>query len=73
MCNEGKLIGKLTGKFLKTYKFKWLSLLKPELNEFVLSANLIGAYLVQPLKRSLIYMRKKSTPRMEPCGTPRVI
>ena len=44
-----------------------------EINKFVSSANIIGVSFHEILKRSFIYMRNKSGPRMELCGKPQVI
>ena len=52
---------------------KIFSILESKINNFVSSANIIGVSLFEILKRSFIYMRNKSGPRMEPCGTPQVI
>ena len=52
---------------------KRFSILESEINKFVSSANIIGVSLFELLKRSVIYMRNKSGPRMEPCGTRQVI
>ena len=48
-------------------------ILESEINKFVSSANIIGVSLLELLKSSFIYMRNKSGPRIEPCGTPQVI
>ena len=52
---------------------KRFAILETETNKFVSSANIIGVSLLELLKRSFIYMRNRSGPRMEPCGTPQVI
>ena len=52
---------------------KIFSILESKIKNFVSSANIIGVSLFEILKRSFIYMRNKSGPRMEPCGTPQVI
>ena len=51
---------------------KRFSTLESEINKFVLSANIIGVSLLELLKRSFVYTRKKSGPRMDPCGTQQV-
>ena len=52
---------------------KGFSILEPEINKFVSSANIIGISLLEPLKRSFIYRRNKNGPRMETYGALQVI
>ena len=60
----------LSSSFIVSKRF---STLESEINKFASSANIIGVSLLELLKRSFIYMRNKSGPRMGPCGTPEVI
>ena len=60
----------LSSSFIVSQRF---SILKSEINKFVSCSNIIGFSLLELLKRSFIYIRNKSGPRMEPCGTPQVI
>ena len=60
----------LSSAFIVSKRF---SIFEPEINKFVSSANIIRVSLFQLVKRSFIYMRNKSGPRMEPCGKPQVI
>ena len=48
-------------------------ILNSVINKFVLSADPVSVSLFELLKRSFIYMRCKSSSRMEPCSTPQVI
>ena len=72
---QGKLVGFKPGCFLSSAFIvsKRFSIFEPEINKFVSSANIIRVSLFQLVKRSFIYMRNKSGPRMEPCGKPQVI
>ena len=60
----------LSSSFLVSKNF---SIFESEINKFVSSAKIIGVSLLELLKRSFIYMRNNSGPRMEPCGTPQII
>ena len=60
----------LSSSFIVSKRFP---ILESEINKFVSSANIIGVSLLELLKRSFIFVRNKSGPRMEPCGTPQVI
>ena len=59
----------LSSSFIVSKRF---SKLGSEINKFVSSANIIGVSLLELLKRSSIYVRNKSGPQMESCGTPKV-
>ena len=59
----------LSCSFIVSKKF---SIFEPEINKFVSSANIIGVSLLQLVKKSFIYMRNKSGPRMEACGKSQV-
>ena len=48
-------------------------ILNSGINKFVSSADPVSVSLFELLKRSFIYMRCKSSSRMEPCSTPQVI
>ena len=48
-------------------------ILELEINEFASSANITRVSLLKVLKRSFIYKKEKSGPRMEPCSTPKLI
>ena len=60
----------LSSSFIVSERFL---ILESQINKFLLSANITGVSLLKLLKKSFIYVRSKSGPRMEPCGTPKVI
>ena len=59
-----------TSSFIVSKRFY---LVEWEINKFASSANIIGVSFLDLLKMSFIYLRNNIAPRMEPCGTPRVI
>ena len=50
-----------------------ISLSLPLTNELLSSANSLGNVFLQTLARSFMYMRNKSGPSIDPCGTPHLI
>ena len=60
----------LSSSFIVSKRF---SVLESEINKFVWSDNIIRVSLLELLKKSFIYKRNKSGPRMEPCVIQKVI
>ena len=64
---QGKFVWKvatfLSSSFILSKRFY---ILESKINKFVLSVNIIGVSLLELQKKSFIFMRNKSEPRMEP-------